>query len=123
MISWLLTNWITQSLWLLAAIWFANGLRKAVMRPRVTYVTHSNLQGHGTLLTVKRQELLPPWRTLDETWLLVSSRDNKTATRESDGKSLEDGWLDTIGSPLTRRFHALVAVHEARAKETETLST
>jgi hypothetical protein len=121
MISWLLTNWLTQILCVLAALWFANGLRKAIMRPRVTHVTHSEVEGHGTLLTVKRQELLPPWRTLDETWLLVG---RYSATREKDGKSLDgDPFTLTGGSHLQQNLHGLLAVQEARAKETETLST
>ncbi len=117
MISWLLTNWITQILWLLAAIWFANGLRKAVMRPRVTYVTHSEIDGHGTLLTVKRQELLPPWRTLEEVWLLEGAP-KRACTRELDGLELRYKHSD-----LAERLFGLLTVQEARAKETETLST
>lgn len=120
MIAWLLlTNWASQIAWVIFGAWFLNGLRKAIMRPRVTYVAHVAVNDHGTLVTVRRQELIPPWRTLDEVWLLGVYGGGKSAIRESDGKCLMDGDRDDIGSPLARRLHALVRVQKARAKETE----
>ena len=122
MISWLLTNWLTQILWLLAGLWFANGLRKAIMRPRVTYVTHSKVDGHGVLLTVRRQQLLPPWLTVEETWLL--SVGGHFCTRERDGRTIQNSkWsMDDSGHGLAPRLFGLLEVQEVRAKELETLS-
>jgi hypothetical protein len=121
MISWLLTNWLTQTLWVLAALWFVNGLRKAILKPRVTYVTHSKVEGHGSLLTVRRQQLLPPWLTVEETWL-VGAHGN-WATRESDGRRLSSACSEDDGHGLLTKLEGLLTVQAARAKETETLST
>lgn len=96
MTAWLLTNPISYLCYLAAFLWFANGLRKAVFKPRVTYVSHQEVSGGGYLLTVKRQQLLPPWLAVQETWLLTSlSRALGRAFRESDGKVLEYTDLNT----------------------------
>lgn len=123
MIAWLMTNWLTQIATVAFAIWFARGVWKATMRPRLTYVSHQEVKGHGTLLTVKRQELLPPWRMLEETWLLPGkSYYDQTAIRESDGSKI---WWDrvlTIGSSnLCHQLYGLHAIKLARDAETDEL--
>jgi hypothetical protein len=89
MLTWLLTNGITVSA-IAFAIWFLNGLRKAVFKPRVVYVSHQDIPGEGTLMTVKRQQLIPPWSQIEETWLLSRGLLDDTATRAPDGAQLSD---------------------------------
>jgi hypothetical protein len=117
MIAWLLTGPPGQIVALVFAGWFLNGLRKAVMKPRLTYASHQFVPHQGYFLTVKRQELLPPWRTLDETWFLDKpspSKKTTACTRESDGWTLPNCSLDTV------LIHLLL-VKLARDAETERL--
>ncbi len=116
-----MTSWIFSFgwNWLLGpvAIWFLNGLRKAVLKPRVRYLSHS-IVGSDALVTIERQELLPPWRTLVESYLV---RPGHHPCRESDGhtcKSIMDN--DTTG--LGERIEAVLMVAKVRTKETEELS-
>jgi hypothetical protein len=91
MIAWILTNWITQIAVLAFCVWFLNGLRKALLNPSLQYVSHINVGERGALIKIQRQQLLPPWRTLDESWLLRSD----CATREGDGRTLLSPRLST----------------------------
>jgi hypothetical protein len=113
-IAWLLSSWMGQLAFAVFAIWFARGVWKATMRPRLTYVSHSEVKGHGWFITVRRQELIPPWRTIEETWLTDSlSVSNSTLTRVGDGKVLYDF------GPLSRSLLQLIVVARARDAETE----
>lgn len=90
MIPYLLASWFGQLAMALFGLWFLNGLRKAIWKPRVTYVSHRAVPKAGTLLTVKRQQLMPPWMLVEETWLLDRGIHYNHATRESDGRSISD---------------------------------
>lgn len=105
--------------WLLVpvGIWFLNGARKALLKPRVRYLSHSDVSSRGSLVTVERQELLPPWRTLIETYLV---RSGHYPVRESDGHICcnFDGDTDSLG----RRLEGILQVAKFRQIETEELS-
>lgn len=110
--------------WLLipAAIWFANGLRKALLNPRIKYVSHTPAAKHGKLVTLRRQELLPPWRLLDETWLVDEDR----AIRDGDGQTVfPPGRYDAFTLPsemLFLKMRGQLRMIAARDAETEELS-
>lgn len=118
MIGWILSSWIGQVAFVVFAIWFARGLWKAAMRPRLTLVdVGERLDHHGTFVTVNRLEYLPPWRTFKgEVWLLYSDY----ALRESDGLKV-DGY-STMWSGVVQELRALVEVRRARDFETEKLT-
>ncbi len=102
--------------WLLVpvAIWFLNGLRKAVLLPRVKYCSHTNTSG-GVLARVRRQERLPPWRNLEEEWLLLPH----VAVRSSDGYQVASS--DAVGT-LHGHLEGLAMICRAKDAETEELS-
>jgi hypothetical protein len=123
-IGWLLTSWPGQIAIVLFAAWFLRGLWKATMRPRVKLVSWSRLdRGKYSkseyLVTVVRNELLPPWRTLEEAWLVGETHRGPCATRESDGRKIEQGI--TFPSPLALNLKGLCEVAEAREQETADL--
>jgi hypothetical protein len=105
--------------WLLVpvAIWFARGVYNALTRPRIQFLTYTHVSGHGWLCTVRRQELLPPWRLLTESYLVPSN--GRPVSRESDGHSCSSyGSDDELGSRIKLALNAALA----RASETEELS-
>jgi hypothetical protein len=115
MIAWLLTSWIGQIAAVVFAAWFLHGLWKATMRPRVTLVSYTELKERTQcLLAVRRNELLPPWRTLEETWLLEVR--SWYCVRESDGRRITSG-----NSGLAESLHGLWDFAQARAAETDEL--
>jgi hypothetical protein len=120
-IAWLLSSWIGQLAAVVFAAWFLRGLWKATMRPRLTYISSSfarkEHERREYLVSVKRQELLPPWRTLEETWLVVIAPKGTAdwCAREGDGKFLPQN------DKLSVRLRALVRLAKARESETEEL--
>ena len=116
MIGWLLTNWASQIALVVFAAWFLNGLRKAILRPRIAYVMHSDVKGE-TLLTVRRQERLPPWRLLEETWLLLPDGRHH-CIREGDGKQIQGYNPGGFDSELAYQLHGLASVKRVRDQET-----
>lgn len=119
MISWLLTSWPGQALALVAALWFLNGLRKAMFKPSLTYISHqvakrAGWNGHdGYFVTVERQQLLPPWLLVKETWFVNMAGTRYPslveATRESDGHLCQ-------GEGLALRLSALLNLRLAKEK-------
>ena len=119
-----MTAWILSFGWNWALVpvvaWFIHGVWKALYRPRVKLLDYVQVPGTKSrnsygdevweyLVTLNRQQLLPPWRNLQETWL-VRARD---CVREGDGRCESDFLAATIRGALS------VAI--ARAKETEEL--
>lgn len=115
MIAWLMTNWMTQLATIAFATWFARGVWKATMRPRLTYVSHSKVEGHGWFLTVRRQHLLPPFMCVEETWHLHDLSGYGTTARVSDGHELTDR------TDLRHSLANLVLAARARDAETDEL--
>lgn len=126
MTAWLLSfgwNWLLVPV----AIWFLNGLRKAFLNPRIKLHLMTKVKDGEYFLEVTRQELLPPWRQLRETWLLHAhpncrnGRDGQ-ATRE-DGKTAPyvPGYM-TLSSSLGAALFGTLRVAKARDAETEELS-
>ena len=115
-IWWFLTNYATQILYLAGGIFVANGLRKALLKPRVTYVGHVKVDKDTYLLEVMRQELMPPWRTLKERWRVKPSHslDKWSADRELDGMD--------ANRTLTLRLNMLAEWAVEREKEIAVLS-
>lgn len=114
-------NWLLLPL----AVWFARGLWVATQRPLLKLVSVSKVSDTAKLVTVKRQQLAPPWMLLDEVYLLRQKiRDPRykyleeylepAAFRESDGSKAD--------KDLTLCLVGLCAVQEAREAETEELS-
>jgi hypothetical protein len=109
--------------WLLVPflVWFVRGVCVAYLRPRLKYRLHSKTKS-GYLLSVTRQELLPPWRALDETYLVPEI---ETISREG------DGWVpprDTyhpndprFWSAYEKRIRGCLAAAIARDEETDDL--
>jgi hypothetical protein len=116
--------------WLLVpvAIWFVNGLRKAALNPRIRLHSFTRA-GKGHLVEVTRQELLPPWRQLRETWFLHEHPQYKAnpydgqATREGDGRtcSCVPGYM-SLSSCLGEALFGALRVAKARDAETEELA-
>lgn len=116
-IWWFFTNYGMQLVYIGAGLWFANGVRKAIWRPRFKLFSYSATKA-GTFVEIERQELLPPWRALKETWMRHEFKDRYGQTefyysRESDGGTLDDRHDRTIERMLKAR--------QAREKETEEL--
>jgi len=103
------------------AAWFAWGLLRAIKNPRVKYVSHATLSGNlrgKSLLTVRRQQLLPPWLIREETWLV----DDHGAIREGDGAQALTPDLSAVfvnGGWLFLHLIGCLRVAEAREQETE----
>lgn len=118
MTAWLLSfgwNWLLVPV----VIWFAHGICVAWARPRLTYCSHTKTKV-GIIVRLKRQELLPPWRELDEEWVLTNER-NHTCTRLTDGYSVADV-IDCRGFGLWSHLRGLMTSVAARDAETEELS-
>jgi hypothetical protein len=99
-IWWFFTNYGMQLLYLGGGLWLLNGLRKAVFKPRLQYVSHQAIKGDGHMVTLKRQQLLPPWMTVEETWHVPYIGPVTDITRQ-DGKALN--YMNTIGTAETLR--------------------
>jgi hypothetical protein len=122
-IAWLMTNWVTQLVWVVFAAWFARGVWKATMRPRLTYVEHSEVTKgeRATILTVKRIQRLPPWRTLKETWVLIGKFGYyDCAIRESDGLRVSTN--NDVWGGVVQQLYGMREVLRVREAETEQLS-
>lgn len=104
--------------WLLVpvGIWLLNGLRKALLHPWIRFLDFSETS-LGVLVTVVRQEHLPPWRQLTETYLLPPEKD-AFVTREVDGYVCS---YEGKHSALGRRLRAAFRVAKARKMETDGL--
>ncbi len=118
MTSWLISfgwNWLLVPV----AIWFLSRLYAVLLNPRIKYVTHSKATGSKYFLTVNRQNRLPPWLNVQETWL-VCLYGSDPCCREHDGKA-ERG-IDGIHSFLGDRLIGCLKVAIAREEELERLS-
>jgi hypothetical protein len=116
MTAWLLSfgwNWLLVPV----AAWFLNGLRKALFVPRVRLLQHTK-SGPGFLVTLRRQQLLPPWQNLTETWYVLEAK--KDCVREGDGRH-ENGDNANWDSNLALRICCALRVAKARETETEEL--
>jgi len=116
MTAWLLSfgwNWLLVPV----GFWFLRGLWRAVSKPRIKYRSHTKVGKSGHLLDVYRQELLPPWRNLEETWYvnLTEWHSDSPCVREGDGKQV--AWLDM--DDLHIRLRGCLKVAILREKETE----
>jgi hypothetical protein len=116
--AWLLSfgwNWVLIP----AAAWFARGVYIAWTRPWLKCVSVSKLKGDRALVTVMRQERLPPWRRIEETWYVGTRQDmwgDRTARahREGDGVA--------ASTELSAAISGIVLVAIAREQETEELA-
>ena len=116
-IWWFFTNYATQTAYVIGGLWVVNGLRKAVLKPRVQYLEHSEIKHHGSLVKIKRQELLPPWRTLEETWLVPYV--TGVCVREGDGRSGLACGSTYEESSLSERIKACLKIAQIRKLEAE----
>lgn len=130
MTSWVVA-WVvmlTPSLWKFAAaaagLWFGRGIYIAYTRPRLRLIDARKVTEHEVVLMVKRQELLPPWRLLEETW----------ATYDAEGPMSirvairEDGWLQQGGDQyhatgLGKQLCNLSRISRTKQADLEKLST
>lgn len=112
--TWLLTHAATIGAVALLA-WLANGLRKALFKPWLQYVSHNAVPSkNGWFLTLKRQQLLPPWACVDEVWWVPQNIKTHYARRVLDG---QEAWSESLES----RLAALINIAECRKAETEEL--
>lgn len=102
-----------------AAVWVLNGVRKALLKPRIRRVAYS-CAGGVHRLEIERQELSPPWRTLKEVWVTSNLKPTNAWARES------DGWLPRVLSYgcesrhwLQERLDNLQALAAAEKQHTE----
>jgi hypothetical protein len=114
MTTWLLSfgwNWLLVPV----AIWFLRGVYRAMATPRVKLITFTEVKALY-LVDIKRQQLLPPWRCVHETWLVDPYR--PSATREGDGR-FEDGYEDIFpfASQLARAIAGALRVAQAREEQ------
>lgn len=121
MIAWLLFGLPGQIAAFGFATWLLWGVWKATMRPRLVYVSHTKLDKDRTfcksLLTVRRQQLLPPFLVKEETWLIDPPHD---CIRENDGEAVNAG-CHGHRRALAGCLLGCLKVAEARQKETEEL--
>lgn len=118
MTSWALSfgwNWLLVP----AAVWFVRGVYVAWTRPWLRCVSVSKAGKDSVLISVERQERMPPWRLLKETYAIGVARDhwgdrNALAHREGDGWRAHDS--------LSAALHGILIVSDARERETEELS-
>lgn len=106
--------------WLLVpvAVWFLRSLYVVMQRPRIRYLAHTKAQRGRYFLTVERQQRLPPWLAVKETWL-VDPSGKAICTREVDGKC--EGGFDARHSFLGDRLISCLNIALARDAETEEL--
>jgi hypothetical protein len=117
---WLIVNFWP---WVLVpvAIWLLRGLWVATQRPRVWYLHHSKAGRLGRLVTVRRQQLLPPWLQVTETWFVPN--DGTFMKREGDGKAaMTRVYGHDYESELGSLIRGALTVGEARAAELEELA-
>ncbi len=122
MIAWILFGLPGQIAGCVFAAWLAWGVWKAVMRPRLTYISHSPIGDEDrlyakALLTVKRQQLLPPWLVKEETWLIEPPHG---AVREHDGEAVSFAY-DGRRKGLATCLIGCLKVARARKQETDEL--
>jgi hypothetical protein len=98
------------------AIWFLRGLWVASQRPRLTYRSHEVVKA-GMFITVDRQQLVPPWLSERETWLVHSFG---PPTREGDGYQARDDYGNCTS--LGHRIKALKVTIEARDEQLREIS-
>ena len=114
----MLTEWLLKLSWnylfIPVGVWFLRGVWVASTRPRIKYVEHTVLSEQLTLFRVVRQERLPPWRALEETWLLDTRYGR--ATRESDGKMVDRS------NDMYRSLFGHEEMQRAKAQEIEQLT-
>lgn len=129
MTAWLLSfgwNWLLVPV----AIWWLNGLRKVWLLPRIRVLEVSKFSGGGQLVRIERQELVPPWRLLKETWVRSDgSRSAWVNGSVSDHRRMplftrQDGWCpgDSFATELQLRIDGAVWAYLLDAKHTEELS-
>lgn len=121
-VAWLLFGWPGQIALCVFAAWFAWGAWKAVMRPRLTYISHTALERKDSvygkaLLTVKRQQLLPPFLAKEETWLIDPPHE---CIREHDGEAVNCGGYGNRKA-LAACLIGCLKVARARQQETDEL--
>lgn len=116
-IWWFFTNWIAQVVYLLAGLWFLNGLRKVFFKPRIKIVSFTRTKA-GEFVDVERQQLAPPWLTLKEVWWRGETYDD--FVRETDGLP---GDAARFGPDvdLSKMIASALRVKKAREIETEEL--
>jgi hypothetical protein len=130
MITWIVANGM-QIGGVVFAVWFLNGLRKAIFKPRITYVSHVVIGNKGYFLTVKRQQLLPPWLLVEETWHLDDLGPFPVATRTSDGacggkEFLRDRLVSTMKMRLLKEqadANAIAELDREMAREEKLAAT
>jgi hypothetical protein len=113
--------WLTKLAVGIFAAWFLRGVYAAVCRPRLTYRSHELLKDKRMFITVDRQEVLPPWRSLRETWLVARHGRLTFPSREGDGRVAKDSTYDVL-SPLGKRLEALQETIEAREEQLKEMS-
>lgn len=90
-----MTTWVLSFgwNWLLVPVlvWFLNGLRKATLNQRTRLVS-AHEAGGVLRLEIDRQEMLPPWRTVRETWITSKLEMHEAWTRLSDGWRPRSGY-------------------------------
>jgi hypothetical protein len=108
--------------WLLipVAVWFAFGLRRALKNPRIKYLDHVEV-GSNHIISIRRQQWLPPWQQVDESWHVMQYEDHyhTVLTREGDGLIYSNESVSDFG--LFHRIRGALRVGIARRKETEEL--
>ena len=129
MIAWILSNSLSQLLWLALGLYAVNGVRKALFKPRLRVISFSKTKA-GEFVETERQQLLPPWLTIKETWMAEPNQtyrhDYSTYKftdylRESDGVAMSSGRFKLIGHPLSLQLTAALSVKKAREAETDEL--
>lgn len=125
-----MTHWIISFglNWALVpvAVWFLYGLKKVLLNPwfKLNFVTKTK---NGYFLNVTRQEFLPPWRQVKETWLLCKhpyyrEKNDMIAIRKEDGKKKPcvPGY-SLLSSFTGERLNNLLIVSLAEEEETQDL--
>ncbi len=102
------------------AVWFVRGVLVALYRPRIekvrwVLIEDEKEEGKETksfaFLTVRRQQLLPPWLRVEEVWFVPCKWD-------ADPVREHDGWRLSSGK-LRRHIHSMDEVLRSRRDEDE----
>lgn len=118
-----MTFWLLRIALTAFALWFLRGLWVATQRPRLAYRSHETLAKKRMFITVDRQELLPPWRLLRETWLVSLHTTSDFPTREGDGRvERREHYGRLLMTPLGKRLEALQETIEAREEQLREMS-